>query len=281
MGKIRRRHSNCGYDGRRRHHFFSGQWMTAKEKRQQVLIEHYKRINENVFKPWSVAVASLGSTAGTLPYSFMPLYTNVISIIKSPGRYDEAKSHLGDSYGNANKVLNDLERLEENHNQQVASLITTLDKDIIDTIHNKNKHRPCNIAVSIHQYNVLTASDPPWYNIDCIYEHFRQEANHNHRQLTVVPLVGQNMAVFRRETPTETIDLGLGTEEDMNCLMRIVISFQASIVPQLRTLIKNGTEINEMFNKTLKTQLEPIMLNIEDNILAGKCDFEYGIPKRT
>jgi hypothetical protein len=87
-----------------------------REKRRTELTEHYKRINENVFKVWSNAVPVLESTAEKLPYSFMPLYTNVISIIKSPGRYHEAKSHLGDSYWNANTILNDLERLEENHN---------------------------------------------------------------------------------------------------------------------------------------------------------------------
>ncbi|MFZ0511289.1 MAG: hypothetical protein WAM14_06760 [Candidatus Nitrosopolaris sp.] len=108
MGKIRRGHSNCGCDGYRRYHFFSGQLMAVNEKRQKQLIEHYKRINDNVFKAWSIAVPTLGSTAGTLPYSFMPLYTNVISIIKSPGRYHEAKSHLGDSYLYVNKILNDI-----------------------------------------------------------------------------------------------------------------------------------------------------------------------------
>jgi hypothetical protein len=75
----------------------------------------------------------------------------------------------------------------------------------------------------------VTASDPPWYNIDCIYGHFRDEANHNHGKLTVVSLVGQNTAVLRLEKPAEiVIDLGLGTEEDMDCLMQIVLSFQAS-----------------------------------------------------
>jgi len=137
--------------------------MAVNEKRQKQLIEHYKRINDNVFKAWSIAVPTLGSTAGTLPYSFMPLYTNVISIIKSPGRYHEAKSHLGDSYWHVNKILNDIEIREEKHNKEVASLIITLNNDIIDTIHNNNQHRPCNIAVSIHKYNILTASDPPWY----------------------------------------------------------------------------------------------------------------------
>jgi hypothetical protein len=143
-----------------------------REKRRTELIEHYKRINENVLKVWSNAGLEL--TAGTLPSSFMPLYTNVMSIIKSPGRYDEAKRHLSDSYGSTNKVLNDLEKLEGNHNQQVASLITTLHTDFIDSIHNKNKRSPCNIDAGIHKYHVLTASDPPWYIIDSIYEHFRQ-----------------------------------------------------------------------------------------------------------
>jgi hypothetical protein len=270
MNKIRRRHSNRGYDGHRKHHFFSD----IKVKQQTKLAEHYQRINENVFKTWSVAVAGLVSNAGTLPYSFMPLYTNVISIIKSLGRYHEAKSHLGGSYWYVNKILNDIEIREENHNQQVASIITTLNKDIIDTINNKNKHRPCNIADTIHQYNVLKALDPPWYNIDCIYEHFREEARYHHKELTVVPPVGENMAVLRRDE-----NLAQGTENDMNCLMQIVTSFQADIVPQLRTLITNGTEINEMFNKTLKKELEPIMLHIEDGYLDGKCNFEYGFPK--
>jgi hypothetical protein len=124
MGKIRQHYSNYGYDGHRRHRFFSSQ----REKRRTELTEHYKRINENVFKSWSDDFATLECNAGTLPYSFIRLYTNVVSIIKSPGRYDEAKSQLG-SYCNDNRILNDLERLEENHNQQVASLITTLHKD--------------------------------------------------------------------------------------------------------------------------------------------------------
>jgi hypothetical protein len=187
---------------------------------------------------------------------------------------------LGNGYWHVNKILNDIEIRAENHNQQVASLITNLRKEIIDTIHDKNKHRPCNIAVSIHQYNVLTASDPPWYNIDCIYEHFREEANDNHGKFTVVPGVDENMAVLRRTFKEGSFEnLGEGTEDDMNCLMRIVISFQSDVVPRLKTLITNGTEINEMFNTTLKKELEPIMLHIEDGYLNGKCNFEYGFPK--
>jgi hypothetical protein len=73
--------------------------------------------------------------------------------------------------------------------------------------------------------------------------------------------------------------LAAGTEDDMNCLMEIMISFQADIAPKLRRLITNATEINEMFNKTLKKELEPIMLHIEDGYLGGKCNFEYGFPK--
>jgi hypothetical protein len=242
--------------------------LEQREKRRTELIEHYKRINENVLKVWSNAVPGLELTAETLPSSFMPLYTNVMSIIKSPGRYDEAKRHLSDSYGSTNKVLNDLEKLEDNHNQQVASLITTLHTDFIDSIHNKNKRRPCNIDAVIHKYHVFTESDPPWYNTESIYKHFRQEAQGNHIQLTVVPLADQNY-VFRRRTPTEDIDLGLGTEEDMNCLMQIVISFQARIIPQLRKLITSGNQINMKFNETLKQELAPITLDIEDGYLGG------------
>jgi hypothetical protein len=151
--------------------------------------------------------------------------------------------------------------------------------EFIDSIHNKNKRRPCNIDAGIHQYHVLTTSDPPWYIIDSIYEHFRHEATCNHRHLTVVPLVGQNRAVFRSVTPTDIgIDLGLGTEEDMNCLMQIVISFQSRIVPQLRKLITSGNEINTKFNETLKQELAPIMLHIEDGYLGGKCSIENGFP---
>lgn len=214
MGKIRSGHPNSGYDGHRRHHFFSD----IKVKRQTKLAGHYLRINENVFKPWSVAVASLLPDISTLPHSFIPLYTNVISIIKSPGRYHEAKSHLGSAYWHVNKILNDIETCAENHNQQIASLITTLNNDIIDTIHNRNKHRPCNIADTIHQYNVVTASDPPWYNIGCIYEHFREEAMCNHKELTIIPGAGGNMPVLRRYE-----NLAQGTENDLNCLMQIVI----------------------------------------------------------
>jgi hypothetical protein len=268
MGKIRRGHSNCGCGGYRKHHFFIGHLMAVNEKRQKQLIEHYKRISDNVFKAWSMAVPTLGSTAGTLPPSFMPLYTNIVSIIKSPGRYHEAKSHLGASYWHVNRILNDIELRAENHNQQVASLIITLNSEIIDTIHNNNQHRPCNIAVNIHKYNVLMASDPPWYNIDCIYGHFREEANHNHGKLTVVPGVDENSAVLRRMHKEGTFEnLALGTEDDMNCLMQIVMSFQGSMVPQLRTLIANGIEINAIFNETLKRELAPIMRYIEDGHL--------------
>jgi hypothetical protein len=65
----------------------------------------------------------------------------------------------------------------------------------------------------------------------------------------------------------------------MNCLMQIVISFQDSIVPELRKLIKSGNEINMKFNETLKQELVPIMLSIEDGYLGGKCNIEYDILK--
>jgi hypothetical protein len=54
----------------------------------------------------------------------------------------------------------------------------------------------------------------------------------------------------------------------------VVGSFQSAIVPRLETLITNGIEINEMFNKTLKQELVPIMRYIEDGYLGGKCNFE-------
>lgn len=83
------------------------------------------------------------------------------------------------------------------------------------------------------------------------------------------------MAVLRRVVS----NLSAGTEDDMAVLMQIVISFQAEAVPRPRALSTEGIQINDLLNIVLKTRLEPIISHIGDGHLAGKCKFEYGLPK--
>ncbi len=161
----------------------------------------------------------------------MPLYTDIIAIIKSPKRYHEAKSHLGDAYWNVNRILNEIEILEEDHNQKVASFITTLKNSIMDIIHGNTDWHICRLDSAIHQYNIQTAPDPPWYNMDLIFDHYRSEAQHDHKELEVISSPDDEiMAVLRRGIE----NIGTGTENDMNCLMQIIISQQADAVRRLR-----------------------------------------------
>jgi hypothetical protein len=272
MGKIRKRHSNRGSNGHRRHHFFSD----TREKRRTELTLHYNRINDDVFMYWLATIAVLRIDVGELPHSFMPLYTDVISIIKSPRRYHEAKCHLGDGYWHVNRILNDIEIREEDHNQKVALLIRTLSNDIMNSIHGQIEGRPCDLDTTIHQYNILTSPDPPWYNMDLIFDHYRNEAGHKHEELEVITSPDESRAVLRSGTG----NMGTGTKDDMECLMQIVISHQGNMLPRLRALSTEGIQIIDMFNTILKTQLEPIVLHIEDGYLGGKCNFEYGFPRR-
>ena len=45
--------------------------------------------------------------------------------------------------------------------------------------------------------NQQTASDPPWYDIDCVIFLWGSRRYYNHGKLTVVAPVGENMAVLR------------------------------------------------------------------------------------
>lgn len=65
----------------------------------------------------------------------MPLYGDIISKIKSPGRYHDAKSYLRDEENMlVNKILNDIEMSQDNHNERVSTLTTTLNSDMVNTI---------------------------------------------------------------------------------------------------------------------------------------------------
>jgi len=189
----------------------------------------------------------------------MPLYVDIISKIKTPGRYHQAKSHLGHEENMlVNQILNEIEISQDNHNKRVANLITTLNSDMVDTIQRETQGR-------LHQFDRATASDA------------RNEAQQTHEELTVIPSPDENFAVIRRGVE----NLAAGTEDDMGVLMQIVISFQAEVVPRLRALSTEGIQINDSFNTVLKTRLESIILHIGDGHLAGKCNFEYGFPKRS
>jgi hypothetical protein len=70
----------------------------------------------------------------------MPLYGDIISKIKSPGRYHDAKSHLGDEENMlVNKILDDIEMSQDNHNERVSTLTTTLNSDMATTIMRRKK----------------------------------------------------------------------------------------------------------------------------------------------
>jgi hypothetical protein len=65
----------------------------------------------------------------------MPHYGDMISKIKSPGRYHDDKSHLGDEENMlVNNILNDIEMSQDNHNERVSTLTTTLNSDMVNTI---------------------------------------------------------------------------------------------------------------------------------------------------
>jgi hypothetical protein len=267
MGKIRNRYSYRRSNGDRRHYFFSD----SVEKGRTELRDHYKRINDNVFKSWLNTTAQLRHQVDTFPDSLMPLYVDIISKIKSPGRYHQAKSHLGHEENMlVNQILNDIEISQDDHNKRVANLVTTLNSDMVNTIQLETQGR-------LHQFDRVTASDVPWYNIGLLYDHLRNDAQNTHEELKVIPSSDENMAELRRGVS----NLAAGTEDDMGVLMQIVISFQAEVVPRLRALSTEGIQINDIFNTVFKTRLEPIILHIEDGHLTGKCNFEYGFPKRS
>jgi hypothetical protein len=105
------------------------------EKGRTELRDHYKRINDNAFKSWLKRTVELRQQVDRFLHSFMPLYVDIISMIKSPGRYHDAKSHLGDEENMlVNKILNDIEMSQDNHNERVASLTTKLNSDMVNTI---------------------------------------------------------------------------------------------------------------------------------------------------
>jgi hypothetical protein len=268
MGKIRNRYSYRRSNGDRRHYFFSDSFEKGRTERS----DHYKRINDNVFKAWLNTTAQLRQQVDTFPDSFMPLYVEIISKIKSPGRYHQAKSHLGHEENMlVNQILNDIEISQDDHNKRVANLITTLNSDMVNTIQRETQGR-------LHQFDRVTASDPPCYNMGLICDRFRNEAENTHEELEVITSTSdENMAVLRSGIE----NLPTGTEDDMKCLMQIVTSFQGEVVPQLRPLSTEGNQIDHLFNIGFKTRLEPIMLHIEDGHLAGKCNFEYGFPRRS
>lgn len=89
----------------------------------------------------------------------MPLYVDTISKIKSPGRYRQAKSHLGHEENMlVSQILNDTEISQDDHNKRVANLITTLNSDMMNTMQRETQGH-------LHQFDRITASNVPWYNI--------------------------------------------------------------------------------------------------------------------
>jgi hypothetical protein len=218
MGKIRKLHSYRRSNGDRRHYFFGD----SVEKGRTEIRDHYKRINDKVFKSWLNTTAELRHQVDTFPDSFMPLYVDIISKIKSPGRYRQAKSHLGHEENMlVNQILNDIEISQDDHNKRVANLITTLNSDMMNTMQRESQGR-------LHQFDRIAASNVPWYNIGLLHDHLRNDVQNTHEELRVIPSPDEMMAVLRRVVS----NLPAGTEDDMVVLMQIVTSFQAEAVPR-------------------------------------------------
>jgi hypothetical protein len=185
--------------------------------------------------------------------------------LTEPIHFNQLRCHLRhEKYKEIEGIISDIEESEPKHNKNVADLMMNLRPNIRKAIFDN-----CKID-SLLEYDKNEPNHRPHFVLDEIIKYCVDKSMGKSTTMTVRQLDGGSQLIIEGDW---MVSAGMGTEQSMSWLLNKIESL--AVISDLEKQRAEVSRINELFNVKLRSKINDLILDIEEERLAGKCDSKY------
>jgi hypothetical protein len=244
--------------------------LEEKKRKKEKLLEHYERLKNDVLYDWKNITSRLYDSLGNAssseyPKSLIPLYVDIWGPLTAPIHFNQLRCHFKhEKYKEIEVIISDIEKSEPKHNKNVAVLMMNLRPNVVKAILD-------NCKFDLREFKPMNSNYTPHFVLDQIINYFIDKSMGKSTTITVRGNPNGNFQLIWQGD--HEISAGTGNEDSMRWLLKKIESL--TIVNDLEKARAEATRINELFNVKLKSKINCLILDIEEERLAGECDSKY------
>ncbi|MFZ0893669.1 MAG: hypothetical protein WAZ77_04125 [Candidatus Nitrosopolaris sp.] len=198
-----------------------------------------------------------------------------MSGIRKRRYFNQLRCHLKDEkYREIENIISDIEKSEPEHNEKVAYLMNNMRGNIRTTIleagNGNGALQTSREILSLREYDKADPNYEPHFVLDEIIRYIIDKSIGKSTMISIRRLNGKFQLVREGNF---MISAGKGDERIMKWVLNKIGSL--NVITDLEKLRAEAIRINELFNIKLKSKINDLVIDIEEERFAGKCDSKY------